>query len=237
MSPQKAPSKPTFPDSASPSSPIFPATRTKHSLNFLPRFADHFHRLAHNGLMIRFYPKTDQTSIAPPSLSVPRPAFFLTTNHYPLTTAFPAHTRSMIRFYPKTDQTSIAPPSLSVPRPAFFLTTNHYPLTTAFPAHTRSMIRFYPKTDQTRIAPSLPCSRVHDSRSTIHGSPSLCSLAPLLPCSLFFTHPYPQHPTPSPLPPGGASFPPLLPVPSLPCSLLLTHPPIQIPTHPPHACL
>jgi hypothetical protein len=193
MSPQKAPSKPTFPDSASPSSPIFPATRTKHSLNFLPRFADHFHRLAHNGLMIRFYPKTDQTSIAPPSLSVPRPAFFLTTNHYPLTTAFPAHTRSMIRFYPKTDQT--------------------------------------------RIAPSLPCSRVHDSRSTIHGSPSLCSLAPLLPCSLFFTHPYPQHPTPSPLPPGGASFPPLLPVPSLPCSLLLTHPPIQIPTHPPHACL
>jgi hypothetical protein len=37
-----------------------------------------------------------QTATAPPPLPVSRPAFFLTTNHYPLTTAFSAHTYSMI---------------------------------------------------------------------------------------------------------------------------------------------
>jgi len=38
-----------------------------------------------------------QTATAPPPPPVFRPAFFLTTNHHPLTTAFPAHTHCMIK--------------------------------------------------------------------------------------------------------------------------------------------
>ena len=138
MSPQRPPPKPTFPDSASPSSPIFSATRTKHSLNSLPRFADHFPCLAHNGPMIcdRAIDDRmihDETRTAPslspvngPRFTIhdPLPAFqlaaFLTTNRYPRITASPVPLLSTADHYSPTTES-----------PAF-LTTNHYPLTTAF---------------------------------------------------------------------------------------------------------
>ena len=94
----------------------------------LSKFADYLPLPAHTHSMIRFYPETVHIGTVP-SLPV-----FLTTNHYPLTTAFP-HNGLMI-----DAQTATAPPPPPVSRPAFFLTTNHYARTTAFQAQPHSRI-------------------------------------------------------------------------------------------------
>ena len=86
----------------------------------LPKFADNYRLSAHNGSMIE---KQTKTAIHG---QLPQLCFFLTTNHYSLTTASPAHTRSMIGLCSKTARTRITPCLRA------FLTTNHYPLTTVF---------------------------------------------------------------------------------------------------------
>jgi len=82
---KRPPPKPTFPDSARPSSPIFPATRTKHSLNSLPRFADHFPLPAHTYSMIDDLTREAESSTTYRLLAyrywLPAAQCLLTSNH------------------------------------------------------------------------------------------------------------------------------------------------------------
>jgi hypothetical protein len=137
-----------------------------------------------------------QTATAPPPLPVSRPAFFLTTNHYPLTTAFPAHTHSMIKTgtWGTRKQASEGASKEGV-------SARRAESRELKPEDSFSLFRFLTREVRSRRNPTLaffPSAANPASSADSLAFPLPCSLVPLVPRSLLLTHPPPPQTPPPP---------------------------------------
>ena len=131
--------------------------------------------------MIRFYPETVHTGTVP-SLLV-----FLTTNHYPLTTAFPAHTHSMIKTGSRVTRKQASEGASKAGASARRAESRELKPEDCFP-----FFRSLGPEVRSRRNPtvgSFPSAANPASSADSLAFPLPCSLVPLVPRSLLLTHP------------------------------------------------